>query len=104
VAVLCPQDELTGIGERGALREALARLFHNGYLKILLNLANVSEIDVSRMEVLSAAERGVVDDDNHQFEAETLEASCPQCVFDRLYNGRSGSDQESVSVKWGRRW
>ena len=128
VSVLCPQGKLTGIGGRGALRQAIDRPFLNGYLKILLNLANVSEIDVSCMEVLSdihvelnnkgvqikivnvstqimarmtAAERSVIDDGDHQFEAETLEASCAGCFFDCPYNGRSVTDQKSVSVKRG---
>ena len=116
VAVLCPQGRLTGCGGRGALREAIDRPFINGYHKILLNLANVSEIDVSCMEVLSdihvelnrkgiqirivnvsmrvrdrmsAKERSVIDEDDYEFEADTLEASCARCVFDCPYNPRN---------------
>lgn len=124
VAVLCPQGKLTGCGGRGALREAIARPAVNGYHKILLNLANVSEIDVSCMEVLShihvelnkkgiqikivnvsrqvrsrmtAAERCVIDHDDYEFETDTLGASCARCVFDCPYNPRSDISLESRS-------
>lgn len=123
VAVLCPQGKLTGCGGRGALREAIDGPFLNGYKKILLNLANVSEIDVSCMEVLSdihvelnkrgtlikivnvskqvrdrmtSAERCVIDDKGYEFEADSLKASCARCVFDCPYNHRSDIGLESA--------